>query len=89
MTASGVLASPVQREPQSYKSADEIIDDKKITELLDSEALKAKAKDVSAVKAILQAAKERSFLTHREPGAWAGPCRLPLRSTCTPGLLVC
>lgn len=56
----------VEREPQSYKNVDDIIDDKKINTLLD--ATKEKAKDISRIKEILQAARERSFLTQAEPG---------------------
>ena len=56
----------VEKEPQTYKSVDEIIDDAKIQQFLDT--TKEQAKDISRVKSILQAAKDRSFLTHREPG---------------------
>ena len=49
---------------------DEIIDDAKINSVLES--TKEAAKDITRVRAILQAAKERSFLTDREPGAQLG-----------------
>lgn len=49
-----------------YKKAEEIINDKAINEAL--EKTKANAKDPVAIKAILEAAKERSFLTNFTPG---------------------
>lgn len=60
----------VEKEPQQYKSADEIIDDAKIVSLLES--TKEAAKDIGRIRDILAAAKSRSFLTDREPGEYAG-----------------
>ena len=56
----------VEREPQTYKSVDEIIDDTKINHFLAT--TKEQAKDIGRIKDILTAARDRSFLTHREPG---------------------
>jgi hypothetical protein len=65
----------VEREPQTYAKVDDLIDDTKINHFLDT--TKEQAKDIGRVRDILQAAKDRSFLTHREPGepgggGWAG-----------------
>lgn len=56
----------VEREPQEYKSVDEIVDDSLIVRTL--EETKEAAKDVGRVREILQAAKERSLLKNAEPG---------------------
>lgn len=57
----------VEREPAEYRPVNEIIDDGLINRLL--EKTKTQGKDVSRVKEILAAAKERSFLKDvAEPG---------------------
>lgn len=56
----------VEKEPAEYKSVDEIIDDVVITRLLDQ--TKEAAKDVSRIREILAAARERSFLKDVQPG---------------------
>ena len=60
----------VEREPQEYKPVEEIIQDSVIVESL--EKTREAAKDPSVIRAILAAAKERSFLTHHKPGEWCG-----------------
>lgn len=66
----GLKWSP-ELEPQTYKSADEIIDGPKIDSLLES--TKEQAKDVGRIKAILEAAKDRSFLKDVQPGGGEVP----------------
>ncbi|KAL4444884.1 hypothetical protein ABPG77_003934 [Micractinium sp. CCAP 211/92] len=56
----------VEREPATYKSVDDIIQDSVIVRHL--EATKEAAKDPGRVRDILAAAKERSFLTDHKPG---------------------
>lgn len=70
----------VEREPQEYKSVDEIIDDAKIQRLL--EETKEAAKDTSRVRAILEAAKDRSFLKNAEPGRHAHTLRASSNLSC-------
>lgn len=60
----------VEREPQAYKPVDDIIQDHVIVQSL--EKTREAAKDPARVRDILTAAKERSFLTDRQPGAMAG-----------------
>ncbi len=56
----------VEREPATYKSVIDIIQDSVIVRHL--EATKEAAKDPGRVRDILAAAKERSFLTDHKPG---------------------
>ena len=56
----------VEREPAVYKPVDEIIQHDVIVANL--EKTKEAAKDPARVRAILDAAKERSFLTNHKPG---------------------
>lgn len=56
----------VEREHQTYKSPDEIIDDAKIVNHLES--TKEAAKDIGRIKEILAIAQERSLLKNAEPG---------------------
>lgn len=72
----------VEREPQEYKSVDKIIDDALIVKTL--EETKEAAKDLGRIKAILEAAKDRSFLKNAEPGeecGRAGRCRCQLAAS--------
>lgn len=59
----------VEKEPQSYKAVDDIIQDHVIVAAL--EKTQQAAKDPARVRDILTAAKERSFLTNHKPGGWA------------------
>lgn len=61
----------VEREPATYKSVDDIIQDSVIVRHL--EATKEAAKDPACVRDILAAAKDRSFLTNHKPGEQGGP----------------
>lgn len=63
----GLLWSVERENGHQYKDVSQIIDDKQITAAL--EKTKTAAKDPVAIKSILQAAKERSFLTNYTPGA--------------------
>lgn len=63
----GLLWSVEREKGHVYKEASQIIDDKHISAALDSTQLAAK--DPVAIKSILEAAKERSFLTNYTPGA--------------------
>lgn len=65
----------VEREPAKYKDVSEIIQHDKIESLLES--TKPAATDIGRVRAILQAARDRSFLTHREPGAGGAGAQAP------------
>ncbi|EFN57653.1 hypothetical protein CHLNCDRAFT_30311 [Chlorella variabilis] len=56
----------VEKEPQSYKAVDDIIQDHVIVAAL--EKTQQAAKDPARVRDILTAAKERSFLTNHKPG---------------------
>jgi hypothetical protein len=60
------VAWSVEREPAKYKSVDEIIKDHVIVEAL--QKTREAAKDPARVRAILAAAKDRSFLTNHKPG---------------------
>lgn len=51
---------------RQYKDVDKIIDDKQISAALENN--KKAAQDPVAIKAILEAAKDRSFLTNYTPG---------------------
>jgi hypothetical protein len=51
-----------------YKDVDSIINHNEINAALES--TKKASQDPVAIKAILEAAKERSFLTNYTPGAW-------------------
>jgi hypothetical protein len=62
----GMLWSVEKEQGHKYKDPASIIDDKKINTAL--EKTQAAAKDPDAIKAILQAAKDRSFLTNYTPG---------------------
>lgn len=66
----------VEKEPAEYKSVTEIIDDSLITSMLDQ--TKEAAKDVSRIREILAAAKERSFLKDVQPGD-VSSCALSLK----------
>jgi hypothetical protein len=63
----GLLWSVEREKGHVYKNPDDIINDKEINAALDK--TKKAAKDPSAIKQILQAAKDRSFLTNFTPGA--------------------
>lgn len=69
----GLLWSVEREKGHVYKDVGQIVDDKQINAAL--EKTKATAKDPVAIKSILEAAKERSFLTNYTPGAmpWAQP----------------
>lgn len=56
----------VEKEPQDYKSADDIIKPEGVVQAL--EKTKEAAKDLGRIKAILEAAKDRCFLKDVEPG---------------------
>lgn len=60
----------VCREPATYKSVDDIIQDRVIVENL--EKTKEAAKDPARIRDILAAAKDRSFLTNHKPGQLVG-----------------
>lgn len=62
----GLLWSVEREKGHVYKDVNEIVDDQQIGNAL--EKTKAAAKDPAAIKAILEAAKERSFLTNYTPG---------------------
>eukprot|EP00878_Enallax_costatus_P003227 GHUV01003430.1.p1 GENE.GHUV01003430.1~~GHUV01003430.1.p1 ORF type:complete len:413 (+),score=66.68 GHUV01003430.1:153-1391(+) len=62
----GLLWSVEREKGHVYKDASQIIDDKHINAAL--ETTKSAAKDPVAIKSILEAAKERSFLTNYTPG---------------------
>eukprot|EP00878_Enallax_costatus_P044105 GHUV01052324.1.p1 GENE.GHUV01052324.1~~GHUV01052324.1.p1 ORF type:complete len:245 (-),score=37.04 GHUV01052324.1:31-765(-) len=62
----GLLWSVEREKGHVYKDASQIIDDKHINAAL--ETTKSAAKDPVAIKSILEAAKERSFLTNCTPG---------------------
>ncbi|GBF89545.1 hypothetical protein Rsub_02263 [Raphidocelis subcapitata] len=61
----GMLWSVEREKHHTYKPVDEIINDKAITEALES--TKAAAKDPAAIKAILQAASDRAMLKNAVP----------------------
>lgn len=63
----GMLWSVEREKHHTYKDPADIIDEKAIFEAMES--TKEAAKDVGAVSAILEAAKDRSFLTNYTPGA--------------------
>ncbi|KAF8064659.1 thiH [Scenedesmus sp. PABB004] len=62
----GLLWSVEREQGHTYKAADDIIDHKGIDAALAK--TQAAAKDPVAIKTILEAAKERSFLTNYTPG---------------------
>ena len=72
----GLLWSVEREQGHVYKDVGEIINDKAIHDAMES--TKNLAKDPAAVQAVLDAAKERSFLTNYTPGAHAYP-----RSSCS------
>eukprot|EP00775_Hariotina_reticulata_P012307 gene12307-12443_t len=61
-----MLWSVEKEQGHKYKDPASIIDDKQINAALEN--TQAAAKDPAAIKAILEAAKERSFLTNYTPG---------------------
>jgi hypothetical protein len=62
----GLLWSVEREKGHTYKDSDEIVNHKSITEAL--EKSQAASKDPAAIRSILEAAKERSFLTNFTPG---------------------
>ena len=62
----GLLWSVEREKGHTYKDCNDIVNDKAITEALDS--TKAAAQDPKAVHDILQAARERAFLSNFTPG---------------------
>lgn len=62
----GLLWSVEREKDHVYKSADEIVNDKAITEALES--TKGAAKDPAAIKSILEAASDRAMLKNAKPG---------------------
>ena len=62
----GLLWSVEREKSHTYKDCDEIVNHKAITAAL--EKSQAASKDPSAIRSILEAAKERSFLTNFTPG---------------------
>lgn len=62
----GLLWSVEREKGHTYKDCDEIVNHKAITAAL--EKSQAASKDPAAIRSILEAAKERSFLTNFTPG---------------------
>ena len=62
----GMLWSVEREKGHTYRDTKEIIDDRAISEALES--TKELAKDPKAIQDILTAARERSFLTNITPG---------------------
>lgn len=70
----GMLWSVEREKGHTYKDTHQIVDEKAIHAAMES--TQKAAKDRSAIAAILEAAKERSFLTNYTPGTWRVCVRL-------------